>query len=183
MSKVKVPVNQAYRLLNIGCVALLTAAYDSQQSVMALAWHMPVSIKPPLVAIAVGLTRFTAELVQKSGDFALNIPGYGLLSQTQYCGTVSGRQEDKFAGAKFVYQAGNKVKAPVISQCLVQVECKVVDQYLAGDHYIFVGQVEDAAAEEEFFNGMWKITAEEKNLPFQHLGGTSYLLPGRKVTP
>ena len=59
MSKVKVPVNQAYRLLNIGCVALLTAAHESQQSVMALAWHMPVSIKPPLVAIAVGLTHFT----------------------------------------------------------------------------------------------------------------------------
>jgi len=106
-----------------------------------------------------------------------------LLSQTQYCGTVSSRQEDKFAGAMFTYQAGNKVKAPVISQCLAQIECKVVNQYLAGDHYIFIGQVEDAAAEEEFFDGMWKITAEEKNLPFQHLGGTNYLLPGRKVFP
>ncbi|MEW5762194.1 MAG: flavin reductase family protein [Bacillota bacterium] len=179
MRKFEVVPQQAYRLLNPGFVVLLSSAHGDRQNVMTLAWHMPVSFKPPLVAISVAPTRFTAGLIRAGGSFALNIPGRDLLPAVQYCGTVSGRDGDKFARAGLTPVPGRKVEAPLVGECLAHLECRVVQTHEAGDHLIFVGEVLAASAAEGLFDGMWRLDRAGETPPIAHLGGTNYLLPGR----
>ena len=82
------PNTAAGRLLLGGPVVLVTTMYRGQENVMPVAWHMPVSVDPPLVAIAVEQSRHTADLIRHAQEFALNFPTRPLLHHVQYLGAL-----------------------------------------------------------------------------------------------
>lgn len=75
--KTGIEIFQGYRLISNGCVVLLTSTYKNQVNVMPLAWQMPVSVKPPLVAVGVAATHYSNELIRKTEEFTINIPMTG----------------------------------------------------------------------------------------------------------
>ena len=79
----------------------------------------------------------------------LAYPGRDLARATQYCGSHSGRDVDKFEHAGVTAQPGRRVAAPVIAECVANLECRVVDRFATGDHSIFVGEVVAAWAQDE----------------------------------
>lgn len=175
--KIEVPVEEAYRLINPGCLVLVTSAYRDRYNVMAAAWQTPLSKRPPLVGIAIAAQHFTAELIAASEEFALNIPGADLLKQVVRCGKVSGREKDKFKAAGLTPVGAKKVRAPLIAECLGHLECGVVDRYKTGDHYFFVGEVLAASADKDLFIESWGESAEM----IHHLGGNWFYLSGRRA--
>lgn len=178
--KKDVPIHQAHRLINVGCVLLVTSAVEDRNNIMTLAWHTPISSKPPLVGIAVASTHFTAELIVESKEFVLNIPGAGLLPQVGKSGQVSGRDIDKFREIKITAAPSRVVHAPAVQECLGHVECRVVEEHLVGDHTFFVGEIVAASAREDLFGGgRWK----ERALLLHHLGGEQYYLSGERTSP
>ncbi|MDN5346661.1 MAG: hypothetical protein PWP65_225 [Clostridia bacterium] len=176
--KKEIPLDKAYRLLNPGCVVLVTAAYQGRRNVMTLAWQTPLSSRPPLVGIAVAVSHFTHELIAASGEFALNIPGPNLLTAVQRCGKISGRDRDKFEETGLTPVQARKVGVPLIAECLGHLECRVVESYKTGDHTFFVGEALAAGAEEGLFSDHW----EEKAEIIHHLGGNWYFVSGRRET-
>ncbi|MGO0122435.1 flavin reductase family protein [Desulfothermobacter acidiphilus] len=181
MDKREVALAEAYRLLTPGMVVLIASRREEKNNVMAASWQMPVSKEPPLVSVAVAKKHLTAEYIQATGVFTVNVPGYGILTQVHFCGTVSGRRvQDKLAEAGLTPVPGQQVAAPLIKECLAGLECRVWNTYDGGDHYIFVGQVVRAEAASEVFEGSWHLR-EEKNCPVHHLGGPHYYLPGTPV--
>jgi len=178
MEKKEVPVQGAYRLLSPGWVVLVGSEKDGRYNVMTAAWQMPVSVNPPLVAVAVAKRHLTAEYIRTGGAFTLNVPGYGLLPKVQYCGSISGRNADKFAAAGLTPVPGQKVAAPLIKECLAGIECRLWNTYDGGDHYIFVGEIKAAAAAPEHFETQWSLTGGREHLPVNHLGGGVYAVPG-----
>lgn len=177
MDKSEIAPDEAYRLLTPGCVVLIGSRKDGRPNVMAASWQMPVSRKPPLVAVAVAKQHLTAEYVRATGAFTLNVPGYGLLDRVHFCGTVSGRDIDKFAAAGLTPVAGRKVPAPLVAECLAGVECRLWKTYDGGDHWIFVGEVAAAEAAPECFEGRWTFKVKD-HFPVHHLGGTAYAVAG-----
>ena len=130
-------------------VVMATGAYEGKDSIIVLGWKMMASGNPPAVAIGVGTTRFTHDLIQHSGEFVLAIPGPSIHKQVLYCGTHSGRNEDKFAGAGLTRVQGKIVQAPLIAECMANIECKVVGAHTFGDHTLFVGQMLQAWIKED----------------------------------
>lgn len=177
MKRAELPGEDAYRLLNPGCVVLLTSAHRDRRNVMTLAWHTPLSRRPPLVGIAVAQKHFTAELISASEEFALNIPGAGLLREVFFCGRVSGREKDKFKETGLLLEAAKKIHPPLIAQCPAYLECGVVGRHRVGDHYLFVGEVLAAGADPDLFAGQWKESAEL----LHHLGGKLFYTGGRRL--
>ncbi len=175
--KIEIPLAQANRLINSGNVVLVSSAWQDRRSIITIAWHCPVSFKPPVLAIAVGKTRFSAELIERSGEFVVNIPDWNLFDAMLYCGTRSGRDEDKFAGAKLTPEKAVKLlRAPKIRECIGALECSVIDRVEIGDHYLFFGEVIYAEVEEALWdNGTWK--PETAQLIY-HLGGNRFMKPG-----
>ncbi len=174
MMKVEVSINQANRLINSGNVVLVTAQYKDKSSIITIAWHCPVSIKPPIIGVAVGKSRFSAELIERSGEFIVNVPGWELFEAMIFCGTHSGRDVDKFARTGLTPERATKLlKAPKIKECIGAIECAVVDKREIGDHIMFFGEVVYAEAEEALFqDGAWDTG--NAGLIY-HLGGSCFM--------
>jgi len=179
--KVEVPLRRATRLLNPGPVALVTAKYRDRMNVMPAAWVVPLSAEPPLVGVAIHPARFTHDLVWRSEQFALNIPGRPLMEAVDKLGSVSGHDvDDKFALVGLTLADPKQIDAPLIEECLAWLECAVVDAFEIGDHRLFVGEVLVAQVEEEAFDETWLLTDEELK-PLHHLGGDFYAVLDRPI--
>ena len=168
--KANVPLARALRLVNPGPLVLVTARYKDRLNVMPAAWVVPLSKAPPLVGVAIHRSRFTHELVRRSQQFALNVPGRPLAEAVVQLGSTSGRDvDDKLTSVGFTLAEPQQTNAPLIEQCLAWLECAVVNEVEVGDHTLFVGEVLAARAEQEAFDETWRLTDEETN-PLHHLG-------------
>lgn len=176
----EIPVHLAHRLLNNGPVVLVTAAAKGREDVSTVAWAMPVSYNPPLVAIAVHPSRFIHELIKRSEEFVINIPSYDIAKQVAHCGDISGRDTDKFREAGFTLTSAKTVGAPLIEQCIGHLECGLIATLEPGDHTIFVGLVSAAWAKKEAFQDVWKLEGLETK-PLHYLGGDYYAVLEKKL--
>lgn len=178
--KKKISVSIANRLINSGPVVLVTTSWQGKDNIITIAWQTPVSHSPMLVAISVGKTRYSHELLEKSKEFVINIPAVNLLKETAFCGKVSGRKVDKFKESGLTLIKADKVNAPLIKECVGHLECKLVETVPSGDHTIFVGEVVTAWVDEELFDGYWLV---DKAKLIHHLGGTKYTTPDKRISP
>ena len=122
-------------------LAWAVAEHAGQRSICPVGWTMRTSLAPPMMAVSVAPTRFTHGLIEGSGGFVLAYPGRDLAQATAYCGTHSGRDVDKFARAAVTAVPGRRGPAPLVAECVANLECRVVDRITTGDHAIFVGEV------------------------------------------
>lgn len=172
----KIDSSQANRLINHGPTILITAKHGDTVNLMTAAWCMPVSKKPPMVAVAVGPSRFTHDLIINSGEFTICIPGRDIANQVMCAGTTSGRSGgNKFEKCGLTAISGERVKAPLVAECLGALECRLDSHPSAGDHSILVGEVLAAWVKPEAFDKRFLV---ETAPTIHHLGGREFCLPG-----
>jgi flavin reductase (DIM6/NTAB) family NADH-FMN oxidoreductase RutF len=185
MHEVSLPL--AHRLFAPRPVAFLTTRYRGRVNLMAVAWVCPVSMSPPMLGVAIDPASYTHDLLRRSGEFVLSIPGRRLAEKIVACGTISGAEVDKLVACGLETMPGHRVDAPLIDGCLAHLECAVVTAVEAGDHTLFIAEVLGAWAEEEAFGGdsaaegTWRASDDEDLSPLLHLGGRSFCLPGLAV--
>lgn len=155
-----------------------TVSKDGKPNIISVAWIIPTSITPPLLAVSIGKTRYSHKLIEETGEFVVNIPTEELLDKVEYCGSVSGRDENKFEKAGLTPKPAKKVKPPLIEECVANIECKVVDRLPTGDHTLFIGEVQVASVEDELFTDKWDV---ERVKLLQHIGGVAYAIPSKPV--
>ena len=107
-----------------------------------------MGINPPLVYISSGQTHYTNRGILENGTYSINFPSTNLLAVTDYCGIVSGSEVDKSALFKTFY--GEQGTAPMIRECPVNLECRVVKEFTIQHRQIFVGEVVQAHVDEKF---------------------------------
>jgi len=172
-TKTSVPLSNATRLISPGPVVLVTAQYEGVHNVMAAAWTMAISHDPLLVGVSISPDRWTHALIEKGGEFVLNVPEVSLAEQVKFCGTHSGREMDKFKEANLTPVDAEVVSVPLVGECLGHLECKVEGSYSLGDHTLFVGRVVAAHAATGTFAETW-LLADREARPLHHLGGVHF---------
>ena len=173
--KTSVNIASAYRLLHpMHTVLVSCIGKANKANVTTVAWAMPTSINPPLLAISLAPTRHTHTLIEESGEFIVNIPTLEILQAVYACGSLSGRSFDKFKKANLSQMPAKKVKAPAIRECIAHVECEVVGQFTTGDHKIFVGKILEAYADLGIFNEQGYDFKRARML--YHAGGNNFVL-------
>jgi len=146
----EVPVEEAWkRKYPERTVLAVSISKDGKPNIITLGWNMPTSIKPPMVAISVGLTRYSHKLISESGEFVLAFPSEGMEDALLFCGTHSGRDVDKFKATGLTPVKAKYVKPPLIAEATVNMECRVVGSIRTGDHTIFVGEILAAYVSDE----------------------------------
>ncbi len=178
MSFIQLPLECANRLINHGPTILVTSRFKDEANIMTAAWCMPVSHKPPMLAVAIGSKRHTHDLIVQSREFAVNIPHQHLLKELWCCGTCSGEKQDKFALCGLTPIAGSHIKVPLVKECLGAIECRLDSHPTAGDHSIMVGQALAVWAKPNVFTQRLKV---EECQTLHHLGGREFCLPGKVV--
>jgi len=175
MEKIDFGVELAQRLFAPRLVVLATSVdKNGKPNIITLSWAMPTSSDPPLVAISVGVRRYSHELIAGCEEFVVNIPPISILGKVQLCGSHSGRTADKFAEAGLTSIASKKVRPPRIKECVAHLECKLVGKFQTGDHTIFVGRVVAASVDGVAFDAKGNIMNLELFKPIFHLGGESF---------
>jgi flavin reductase (DIM6/NTAB) family NADH-FMN oxidoreductase RutF len=151
--------------------------------VMAAAWSMPVDFSPPKVAVVVDARSFSRELIEASGEFALNIPCRQQIDAVLKAGTASGRDTDKFLHTGFKVRAGSRVAAPLIEDCVGWLECRVIDEpHIQKQYDLFVGEVIAAEADDRVFrDGCWDMVDDDLRT-LHYLSGGTFFTTGDAIT-
>lgn len=109
---------------------------------ITLGWTMITSNQPPMMAISVDRTRYSYELLKSCKEFVLGFPTVTVIEKVIFCGTHSGRDfEDKLKECSWGIEPAEIVKPPLLTGCMANFECKVVNICKTGDHAIFVGEI------------------------------------------
>lgn len=123
------PVPQSFTLLESGPVLLITtrSAGTGRHNIMALSWSMVLEFEPVRFAIMTGPWNYSFEGMMAHRECVLALPTADLLDQVVGIGTCSGRDHDKFAQFGLTAVEAEKVGAPLIKECLANIECEVTD--------------------------------------------------------
>jgi flavin reductase (DIM6/NTAB) family NADH-FMN oxidoreductase RutF len=107
-----------------------------------------MGIKPPLVYISSGQNHYTNQGILENKTFSINFPTTQLLVKTDYCGVASGKDVDKSQLFNVFY--GELETAPMIRECPVNLECKVIKEFSIHHRQIFIGDVVQSYVSEDF---------------------------------
>ena len=167
----KVTVETSALLVPAPVVLLSSVGETGNPNVMALSWAGVACGTPPMVSVAIRPERLSYRLIRETGEFTLNIPPASLVRAVDFCGTVSGQERDKIAEARLTPIAGLKVRAPMIRECPVNLECVVRHSLVLGSHVLFVAEVVALHADEEVVEEGAIIAGRVAPLVYDPFGG------------
>ena len=105
---------------------LLVSGTSKKANVMTIGWGLPgILWGKPFFIVAVRPSRYTYQFIEETGDFTVNVPRRGMEETVNYCGTVSGRDHDKFKEKSLTPLPSKQVKSPIIEECIIHYECRV----------------------------------------------------------
>ena len=176
-----IPLDTAYRLLGPGPVVLVSSLYNKRAGLTPIAWTMPVSDDPPMVALEIWNKHFIYKAILQTGDFVINIPSSDMTELVRKLGSVSGAKMDKFSEYKLVKERSEKVRSPRLRSAIGILECRLrKDDRMLKKYNIVLGDVVHAEAESTVFTDRW---CPEKHGPkiIHHLGGKIFSVPAEKI--
>lgn len=171
MKKRVLPLSKVYQILEPGPVVLLSTMSDKKPNVMTMSWHMMIDFEPPILACVVSNRDFTFNILRKTKECVINIPTVDLASKVVGIGNTSGRNTDKFKKFELTTGVGECVKAPLINECYVNLECKVVDTKLVNQYNIFIMEVLKA----------WINPSKKNPRTIHHCGKGVFVVDGKKI--
>jgi flavin reductase (DIM6/NTAB) family NADH-FMN oxidoreductase RutF len=178
--KMDVTLSSACRLLHPMHTVLVSCVDKTgKPNIITLAWAMPTSINPPLIAISVRPSRYSHALIEETKEFVINIPTMDIVDATLFCGRRSGKTHDKFKETGLTQLPARKVKPPIIKECVAHMECKLHGQFTTGDHTTFIGEIIEAYANKEAFKEEYDL---KKAKMIFHLGASKFATLKFKVS-
>ena len=122
---------------------LIGANIDGKPNFMTVAWAGIANQSPPMLSVAIRRERYTYQGIAKCQTFSVNIPSEDQVTETDYCGLVSGKKNDKVAACGFTVFYGKLKTAPLIEQCPVNLECRLVKVVDFKTHALCIGQIDE----------------------------------------
>jgi flavin reductase (DIM6/NTAB) family NADH-FMN oxidoreductase RutF len=161
-------LHKAFTLIEPGPVVLVTTHDGNKNNVMTISWTMVLDFKPRF-AITTGDWNYSYTALRNSKECVISIPTVDMLDVVVGIGTCSGADTDKFERFKLTPAKGREVKAPLIKECLANIECRVIDIVLG--HNIVVL---DAVA--AYFD-----TSRNEKRTVHAIGDGTFVVDGRKL--
>ena len=126
---------------------LIGANVGDKPNFMTAAWSGIAASTPPMITVALQHHRYTLKGIRENGTFSVNVPSAELVRETDYCGLISGTtRANKAKDCNFSIFYGKLKNAPLIEQCPINLECKVVHILTVGSHSLVIGQIEEVHA-------------------------------------
>jgi len=132
-----------------------------QDDIITVAWTGTICTNPPMAYISVRPERFSYHMIKETGEFVINLTTKELAFATDYCGVKSGRDVDKFKEMGLTPIPASEVKAPMIKESPVNIECKVRQILPLGSHDMFLADVVAVHADEKYMDEKHKFHLEQ----------------------
>lgn len=161
--------------------AVMVSVTDGKgnDNIITVAWAGTVCTNPPMVSISVRPSRYSYDMIKNTGEFVINLTTEKLAFAADYCGVRSGRDVDKFKEMKLTKEKAEHVKAPMILESPVSIECRVREIKELGSHHMFLADVLAVHAEDTYMDENQKFHLNRsKPLVYSH---GEYLGTGKSI--
>ena len=152
------PGNMLYPL---PVVMVSVADKEGRNNIITIAWAGTICSNPPMVSISVRPERYSYDIIKETGEFVINLTTKDLTFATDYCGVKSGRDVDKFKEMGLTALPGKEVKAPLIAESPVNIECKVTQEIPLGSHDMFLAEVVAVHVDEKYMDEKGKFRLDK----------------------
>jgi flavin reductase (DIM6/NTAB) family NADH-FMN oxidoreductase RutF len=132
--------------------AVLVSCGDSPENynILTIAWTGTICSEPAMTYVSIRPSRLSHEIISRTGEFVINLTTKKLAFATDYCGVKSGREINKFKKMELTPIKGEHVKAPLIEECPINIECKVTEIKKLGSHDMFMAKVMAVHADKKY---------------------------------
>lgn len=160
--------------------AVLVSASDGEKTnAFTVAWAGTVCTNPPMVSISVRPSRYSYDLIKKSGEFVINLTTEEIVFATDYCGVKSGRDEDKLKKLSLHEEPSKVINTPGIKESPVNIECKVREIKELGSHHMFLADVVNVQVDKQYMDEKNSFHLEQaKPIVYSH---GQYFSLGKKL--
>ncbi|MCL2288156.1 MAG: flavin reductase family protein [Candidatus Bathyarchaeota archaeon] len=176
MEKIAIGKNSMMFPMSLGLVGVNVT--ENQPNFTTVSSIATVSLDPPMVSFSLNKVRFSNKFIIEQKTFSLNFPSANLVNKVDYCGLVSGENVDKSTLFQVFY--GSLSDAPMIKECPLCIECRLVAVIDLPKNELFIGQVVNAYSEQKYLtNG--KLDTSKMGLCTLNFADSSYRIPGSIV--
>jgi flavin reductase (DIM6/NTAB) family NADH-FMN oxidoreductase RutF len=127
-------------------VVLVGTRAMGKANFMTVGWVSRVNASPPMIAVGIGKHHYTAPFIVENGTFSICVPSAGMTEKVDYCGLVSGEKVDKSKLFDVFY--GMLKTAPMIRECPLCIECRLVKAVELPTNDVFIGEIAASYADE-----------------------------------
>lgn len=155
-------------------VMVSCGSVPEEYNIITISWTGTICTEPPMCYISVRPSRYSYDIIKRNGEFVINLTTSRLAYAADWCGVKSGSEYDKFAEMKLTPVAASKVKAPLIKESPVNIECVVKEIKELGTHHMFISDVVAVNADSELFDeesGVFRLNDSD---PICYLHGRYY---------
>lgn len=170
------PGNMVYP---VPAVMVSVADKSGKTNILTVAWTGTICSDPAMLYISVRPERYSYHMIEETKEFVVNLTTNKLAKATDYCGVRSGRDVDKWKEAHLTPEKAQQISAPLIRECPVNIECKVVDIKKLGSHVMFLAKVVAVNVDTEYLNKSGKFDLNQTGLIAYSHG--EYVELGRKL--
>ncbi len=143
------PGNMLYPL---PAVLVTTRGSDGKDNIITVAWTGTVCTNPPMLYISVRPERHSYQALKETGEFVVNLTTESMAKDTDFCGVRSGRDLDKFDRTGLHKGKASIVRAPIILESPVNIECRVKEEIPLGSHTMFLADVVHVTVEDAYMD-------------------------------
>ena len=152
---------------------------EGRTNIITIAWTGIVCSDPAMVYISVMPRRYSHHMIEESGEFVINLVTRDLAFATDYCGVATGAKTDKWKDCGLTKAPASSVKAPLIKESPVNIECRVIKKLELGSHDMFIARVEAVDVDEDLMDKNGRLELDRAGLIAYNHG--EYFELGKKI--
>lgn len=162
----QIPASQAYCLIEPGPIVMVSTSDKGKPNVMTMGFHMMIQHEPPLIGCVIGPWDHSYQALRSTGECVIAVPGLDLAETVVDVGNCSGDQVDKFERFGLKTAPAQDVSAPLLSDCLANIECRVVDERLCEIYNLFILEAKN----------IWINEQREERRTLHHRGDGTFIV-------
>ncbi len=143
---------------------MVTCGDMDESNIITVAWAGIINTHPPRVSVAIRPTRHSYGIIKERGEFVINLTPASLAKECDYCGIYTGAKVDKFAKTGLHKAPATAVACPLIEECPLALECRVLDILPQGTHDLFLAEVVAVDLDDSLLDESGKLCLERAGL-------------------
>ena len=148
-------------------------------NIVTVAWTGTICTNPPMTYISLRPSRYSYEIIKRTGVFVINLTTEALAYATDFCGVKSGRDIDKFKEVGLTIERDDMYACPMILESPVSIVCRTTEIKPLGSHHMFIAEVKAVYVDESYMNDKGKFELNQTGLIAYSHG--NYLKTGEAI--
>lgn len=151
-------------LYPVPAVLVSCGEYGGACNIITIGWTGVICSDPAMCSVSLRPERYSYQMIRNSGEFVINLTTAAMARTVDWCGVKSGREFDKFREMKLTALPAKFIKAPLIGESPVNLECRVKEIRELGTHHMFIAEILAVHADPVYFNpqtGFFDLAAAE----------------------